>query len=301
MTLVGSNRSVGQMARRVRSLQRGSFDSLLRGGVYNEDEARAILPYLEVRYDPSGYRIAIVRARGSSRQRFDDDPSPSDDAERVLRVHVGERGFVYRRREGEFVVFWSDPDPADDDRLCSRLAIAAAELESRSGVALEYAVGERRTSLVEAGRSLRDAEQRLGVDPTAARSVDAAADQTVPASVERLLSTTGDTPLCGREPARAIQRYILGHYHDPSLTLGAIAKHFGLTETYLSQVFHEQTGVTYSVYLERIRVDAAARLLSRGSLGVAEVAARVGYRINSTFFRAFRRVHGVAPSAYRRR
>jgi len=272
-----SDRYSDQMARRIRSLQRGSFDSLLRGGVYSEEEARAILPYLEVRYDPSGYCIAVVRARRVARdapQWSDEDAHPGDDAERVLRVHVGKRGFVYRRKADELVVFWSDSAPTNRDPLRRRIDAASAELESRSGVTLEHAIGDWRTSLVEAGHSLRDAEQRLEVGVLGAPDAQDA-------------------------PGRSVQHFILHHYREPDLALGAIARHLDLTETYLSQVFREQTGVTYSLFLERIRVEAARRLLQASSLSVSEIAARVGYQTNSTFFRAFRRMHELSPSAYR--
>lgn len=288
-----SDRYSDQMARRIRSLQRGSFDSLLRGGVYSEEEARAILPYLEVRYDPSGYCIAVVRARRVARdapQWSDEDAHPGDDAERVLRVHVGKRGFVYRRKADELVVFWSDSAPTNRDPLRRRIDAASAELESRSGVTLEHAIGDWRTSLVEAGHSLRDAEQRLEVGVLGAPDAQDAEPQAGPFA---------SADLCAREPGRSVQHFILHHYREPDLALGAIARHLDLTETYLSQVFREQTGVTYSLFLERIRVEAARRLLQASSLSVSEIAARVGYQTNSTFFRAFRRMHELSPSAYR--
>lgn len=288
-----SDRYSDQMARRIRSLQRGSFDSLLRGGVYSEEDARAILPYLEVRYDPSGYCIAVIRAHRVVRevpQWSDDDARPGDDAERVLRVHIGKRGYVYRRCADEIVVFWSDAIPTDGDQLRRRIAAAAAELESRSGTALEYGIGEWQTSLIEAGRSLREAEQRLEIGALGESDSQDAERQAVPFAAAEL---------CAREPGRSVQHYILHHYREPDLALSTIARHLDLTETYLSQVFREQTGVTYSLFLERTRVEAARRLLQASSLSVSEIASRVGYQTNSTFFRAFRRTHRQGPSAYR--
>ena len=291
---VTSGRYSDQMARRIRSLQRGSFDSLLRGGVYTEEDARAILPYLEVQYDPSGYCIAAVRTRRVIREAprwSEEDARPDDDAERVIRAHVGSRGYVYRRRADEIVVFWSDAISNDSEQLRRRLAAASTELESRSGATLEYGIGGRRTSLVEAGYSLREAEQRLEFDALGARDSQNAEHRAGPFPAAEL---------CAREPGRTVQDYILQHYREPDLALSNIARHLDLTETYLSQVFREQTGVTYSLFLERIRVETARRLLQSSSLSVSEIASRVGYQTNSTFFRAFRRMHDLSPSAYRR-
>jgi AraC-like DNA-binding protein len=288
-----NDRYSDQMARRIRSLQRGSFDSLLRGGVYSEDEARAILPYLEVRYDPTGYCIAVVRVHRVVRDVphwSEDDTHPGDDAERVLRVHIGKRGYVYRRRADEIVVFWSDSITADADQLRRRIVAASTELESRSGATLEHGIGEWQTSLVDAGRSLREAERRLEVGALDAPDSSDGENQTIPFPA---------TDLCTREPGRSVQHYVLRHYRELDLALGSIARHLDFTETYLSQIFREQTGVTYSLFLERIRVEAARRLLQASSLSISEIAARVGYQTNSTFFRAFRRMHKQGPSAYR--
>jgi AraC-like DNA-binding protein len=48
-------------------------------------------------------------------------------------------------------------------------------------------------------------------------------------------------------------------------------------------------------------MDRAADLLRTRPLTVREVAQRVGYRQPAQFAKAFRRRHGVAPAAYRRR
>ena len=46
-------------------------------------------------------------------------------------------------------------------------------------------------------------------------------------------------------------------------------------------------------------MERAAELLAARGLTVREVAQRVGYRQPAQFAKAFRRHHGVAPSAYR--
>ena len=48
-------------------------------------------------------------------------------------------------------------------------------------------------------------------------------------------------------------------------------------------------------------MDRAAELLASRALTVREVAHRVGYRQPAQFAKAFRRHHGVSPSAHRGR
>jgi AraC-like DNA-binding protein len=282
-----------QMARRIRLLQRGAFDSLLRGDVYSEDDARAILPYLEVRYESAGFCIVLVRVRRPSAGSawVYDDTDPAEDAERALRVHIGQYGYVCRRTGDELVILFSNAAAEHGDGPGPRLAAAAAEIESRTGATLHYAVSNWRTALSLAGRSLQEAEARIENGGRSNRGVHEEAWTELHRS---------DDLLCEREPGRAIQRYILGHYADPGLALGRVAREFGLTETYLSQISREQTGVSYSLFLEQTRVEAARHLLESSTTGIAEIASRVGYRTNSTFFRAFRRVFGESPSSYRK-
>jgi AraC family transcriptional activator of mtrCDE len=57
---------------------------------------------------------------------------------------------------------------------------------------------------------------------------------------------------------------------------------------------------TSRTYLGRWRMGLAARILSESDASLAEVAARVGYDSEFAFSRAFKRIRGVAPSAFRR-
>ena len=57
-------------------------------------------------------------------------------------------------------------------------------------------------------------------------------------------------------------------------------------------------GVTWRDWLCHVRMQHAARLLAEPGSSVRKVAGRVGYRQPSQFAKAFRRVHGVSPSAF---
>lgn len=59
-------------------------------------------------------------------------------------------------------------------------------------------------------------------------------------------------------------------------------------------------GLNYQRLKDELRRDIAIELLAQGSLPVAEVADRVGFRETSAFHRAFKKWTGVSPGAYRR-
>lgn len=96
-----------------------------------------------------------------------------------------------------------------------------------------------------------------------------------------------------------IIRYIQNSFTDPSLSLSSVAVKFGLTESYLSQFFKEQTGENFSVFLERIRMNRAEALLTESNLTIHEIATKVGYWGDQVFRRAFKRVMNISPNDYR--
>jgi AraC-like DNA-binding protein len=53
-------------------------------------------------------------------------------------------------------------------------------------------------------------------------------------------------------------------------------------------------------YLARWRMQLAARLLADGAAKVAAVAQEVGYESEAAFSRAFKKMTGVSPAAWRR-
>ncbi|WP_020620322.1 helix-turn-helix domain-containing protein [Paenibacillus daejeonensis] len=96
-----------------------------------------------------------------------------------------------------------------------------------------------------------------------------------------------------------IRQVISEQYGDSELTLYRIAEQVGRPEKYISQLFKEVTGDNISDHLERVRMHHASALLSSEGCTVDDIAARVGYNSSHSFRRAFKRVMGVAPSAYR--
>jgi two-component system, response regulator YesN len=69
----------------------------------------------------------------------------------------------------------------------------------------------------------------------------------------------------------------------------------GLSPNYLSALFHRRTGSTISLYLSKLRVEEAARLIREGA-SVAEAAAAVGYADTRHFARKFKSITGSLPS-----
>lgn len=98
-----------------------------------------------------------------------------------------------------------------------------------------------------------------------------------------------------------MRRYALEHLGDPGLGPERLADlHYVSTRTVHKLFAGDGGGV--SAWIRERRLDAALVALQRSSAaGVAEVAARFGYRDASAFSRAFRQQHGCSPSEARSR
>lgn len=68
--------------------------------------------------------------------------------------------------------------------------------------------------------------------------------------------------------------------------------------TYLSHFFTKVTGTTLQTYISQKKIERARQLLKYDEFSVTEIAERLNYESVQSFSKAFRRVMGVAPTAY---
>jgi AraC-like DNA-binding protein len=98
----------------------------------------------------------------------------------------------------------------------------------------------------------------------------------------------------------AAKRFIREHL-DEKLALEAIAEAVNVSPFYFCKVFKKETGMTFTEYVNRKRVEWAKEQLLKPSATVTEVAFDVGYQSLSQFNRSFLRYAGEAPTKFRNR
>ncbi|NYC73219.1 response regulator [Clostridium beijerinckii] len=86
---------------------------------------------------------------------------------------------------------------------------------------------------------------------------------------------------------------------ETELELEKVANNFGLSVYYFSRTFKEVTGINFSEYVNKCRIDVAKELLSTGEMNVKEVCYKVGYNDPNYFSKVFKKYEGVSPANFK--
>lgn len=93
--------------------------------------------------------------------------------------------------------------------------------------------------------------------------------------------------------------YIQQHYTD-KITLQDLAEQFHLSEKYISRYFKEHFYLTFSDYVNHLRLTHAKKLLETTELSVTEIALCSGFPNVSYFIRTFKTCYEKPPLKYRK-
>jgi len=116
--------------------------------------------------------------------------------------------------------------------------------------------------------------------------------------VDRKLLELGRDEARYAAPIKDAIGYIDAHLHE-AIGMKQVAEQVHLNASYFSVLFKEQTGVTFSDYLTRRRLQRAKELLVTTRMPIWEIAGKVGYQTDKYFIKVFKDNEGVSPSQYR--
>lgn len=102
-------------------------------------------------------------------------------------------------------------------------------------------------------------------------------------------------------PTIARARIFISDRHAEDLSLDEVAKAVNMSAFYFCKMFKKATGMTFTDYLARVRVEKVKNLLLNPHKRISEAAFEAGFQSLSQFNRVFRKVAGEAPTAYRDR
>ena len=96
------------------------------------------------------------------------------------------------------------------------------------------------------------------------------------------------------------KEYIEEHQTE-DLSLGQVAKAVNTSTFHFCKMFRKATGLTFTDYVSRVRIEKAKNLLLNPNLRVSEIAYEVGFQSLTHFNRVFKKISGESPSQYRMR
>ena len=102
-------------------------------------------------------------------------------------------------------------------------------------------------------------------------------------------------------PSVAKARSFIAEHQTDELSLTQVAAEVNMSAFYFCKMFKKSTGLTFTDYLARVRVEKVKNLLLNPHRRVSEAAYEAGFQSLSQFNRVFRRIAGESPSVYRER
>jgi len=86
---------------------------------------------------------------------------------------------------------------------------------------------------------------------------------------------------------------------DEEITVAQLAHVAGVSVFHFARTFTRAMGVSPSRYVSRMRLERAMAEIAAGKLSLVEIAFNAGFSSQASFTRAFYRVTGLTPGAYR--
>lgn len=100
-------------------------------------------------------------------------------------------------------------------------------------------------------------------------------------------------------PAMTRAREFIAQNSGEDLSLADVARAVHMSTFYFCKQFKKATGISFTSYLGRVRIEKAKQMLLNPHARISEVAFECGFQSLTHFNRVFRKLVGESPSAYR--
>ncbi len=93
--------------------------------------------------------------------------------------------------------------------------------------------------------------------------------------------------------------YVMSCYNNNQLSISMVSDEFNISESFIGIFFKKRFNQTFSDYIEQLRMDKSCELLIKTNMTVEEISQSIGYNSAHSYRRAFKRLKGVSPAAYK--
>lgn len=101
------------------------------------------------------------------------------------------------------------------------------------------------------------------------------------------------------EKMEKVNQYIQEHYTE-HLMIEEVAKMFNYNPSYFSRFYKKFMGITFTEYLNSVRLDAAYKEMRDTDKTILEIGLDNGFATNKTFYNVFRNKFGLSPQKFRK-
>lgn len=98
---------------------------------------------------------------------------------------------------------------------------------------------------------------------------------------------------------KSVEQMIRNDYRNKGLSLTQVAQSRNINPQYLSRTFKRQTGLSFSEFLIRTRINKASLIIRSTDISIREISDSVGYSSHHYFSREFKKITGFTPTEYR--
>ena len=94
--------------------------------------------------------------------------------------------------------------------------------------------------------------------------------------------------------------YLASHYSNPELSAEFVASELGINRYKINEILKEELDLTFTSYINKLRLTESARLLSEhGSMNIAQIAYAVGFNNVPYFNKLFKSEYGCTPKIFK--
>ena len=97
---------------------------------------------------------------------------------------------------------------------------------------------------------------------------------------------------------RTVSAYLCDNIYQ-FVTMSDAAEFMNLNKDYFGKCFIKETGITFSEFYNRLRIEFARSLLAKGTLRTYEISEKLGFGDPDYFTKKFKEVTGMTPSEFK--
>lgn len=117
--------------------------------------------------------------------------------------------------------------------------------------------------------------------------------------VENIVQAIATSSYAGNSQIIRLAIQNINENYKHKISLKTVANHLHTNPSYLSMLFKQEMGVTFTDYLNQVRINRSCELLTNTSLSLIDVSLQAGFDDQSYFSKVFKKIKGVTPKSYR--